>query len=851
MPASQLKRLKASLRDQGITGPQKSKKQKKQARQGATSDRKVQRNHTLENIRTNFNPFDVKSATRPRKFDVTTNQSAASKNGRVVLGRPGVSKSAGEEARRRMLLPEMQRRNRVGGIVDRRIGESDPSMTPEERALQRFAREKQKRKGNVFDLEDAEEEEELLTHGGRTLSFENGQAAKDDFDEGDSGLSDRPESDDETGGILRKRKRGDESNEERGGSEEDEEQPDRKKTKAEVMKEVIAKSKLYKYERQQAKEDDDNLREQLDQGLPDILAELRGRISQKPSSAPPAPEAPNREITMNPERAAMLNGASRKEVEKRYDEQLKQMAQDKRAAPTERTKTEEERAAEEAARLKELEEQRLRRMRGEQARDDEDDEETRSHIEDERLEEEVDDAAQFGLSGPPPSTQSQLVLDDEDEFLIEDDLIASGSDADLDLSGDEDWATAEEDQLNDAQEDDFIQGLLSKEELNRPEFTNSKKATSNPTSTEDLAYTYSCPTSHAELLGVLKGVPISDVPTVIRRIRTLYHPQLHEDNKAKLADFSVALVDHISYATQDGQALDTIEIIIRHVHSLSRTYPERIANAFRAHLNSMRQKSKPDSGDLALLTAVGSIYPTSDHFHAVVTPAITIVAQWLGLSCVTDSPLSTDFTTGAYLVSLCLQYQTHSKRYIPEATNYTLHVIRNPRLSPSLLTAHLHNLTTMATLWQALPSFPEIFRPFLPLLAPSHHQKTHSHLSILIHSSLSQRQPLRLHSHRPIAIKSATPRFEDGFDPAKHYDPDRGRAEAQKLSKEYKRERKGALRELRKDANFVARERLREKRVRDEEYERKYRRLVAEIQGEEGREAKEYEREKRARKRRR
>ncbi|KAL9068175.1 MAG: hypothetical protein Q9157_006585, partial [Trypethelium eluteriae] len=629
MPASQLKRLKASLRDQGITGPQKSKKQKKQARHDAAADRRVQRNRTLENIRTNFNPFDVKSAARPRKFDVTTNQSISSKNGRVVLGRPGVSKSAGEEARRRMLLPEMQRRNRVGGIVDRRIGESDPSMTPEEMALQRFAREKQKRKGNVFDLEDAEEEEELLTHGGRTLEFGNGQTAKDDFDEGESGLSDGPESDEEAGGILRKRKRGDESDAEQGGSEENEEHPERKKSKAEVMKEVIAKSKLYKYERQQAKEDDDNLREQLDQGLPDILAELRGKISQRPPPTPAAPEVHNREIIMNPERAAMLNGASRKEVEKRYDEQLRQMAQDKRAAPTERTKTEEEKAKEEAARLKELEEQRLRRMRGEQVRDEEDDEETQSHITDDHFEEDPDDAAQFGLSGPPPSSQAQLVLDDEDEFLIEDDLIASGSDADPILSGDEDWATAEEDQVNDAQEDDFVQGLLSKEELGRPEFANSKKPTSNLTSTEDLAYTYPCPASHDELLKVFGGVPISDVPTVIRRIRTLYHPQLHEDNKAKLANFSVALVDHISHATQDMQSLDTVEIIIRHVHSLSRTYPEKIANAFRAHLTSMRQKSKPDSGDLALLTAIGSIYPTSDHFHTVVTPAITIMTQWL------------------------------------------------------------------------------------------------------------------------------------------------------------------------------------------------------------------------------
>lgn len=56
------------------------------------------------------------------------------------------------------------------------------------------------------------------------------------------------------------------------------------------------------------------------------------------------------------------------------------------------------------------------------------------------------------------------------------------------------------------------------------------------------------------------------------------------------------------------------------------------------------------------------------------------------------------------------------------------------------------------------------------------------------------------------------------------------------------------MRELRKDANFIARENLREKKERDAQYERKYKRLVAEIQGEEGREANAYEREKRMRK---
>lgn len=113
------------------------------------------------------------------------------------------------------------------------------------------------------------------------------------------------------------------------------------------------------------------------------------------------------------------------------------------------------------------------------------------------------------------------------------------------------------------------------------------------------------------------------------------------------------------------------------------------------------------------------------------------------------------------------------------------------------------------------------------------------------------RRPLLLHNHRPLAIKTSVPKFEESYNPSKHYDPDRERAEMSKLKAEHRRERKGALRELRKDANFIARESLKEKKERDREYENKYKRLVAEIQGEEGHEAKAYEREKRMRKARR
>jgi len=53
---------------------------------------------------------------------------------------------------------------------------------------------------------------------------------------------------------------------------------------------------------------------------------------------------------------------------------------------------------------------------------------------------------------------------------------------------------------------------------------------------------------------------------------------------------------------------------------------------------------------------------------------------------------------------------------------------------------------------------------------------------------------------------------------------------------------------LKKDASFIAREQLRQKREGDRAYEARQRKLVAEIQAEEGREGNVYEREKRARK---
>lgn len=38
---------------------------------------------------------------------------------------------------------EMKNKNKVGGIVDKRFGENDPTMAPEDKMLARFTREQQ------------------------------------------------------------------------------------------------------------------------------------------------------------------------------------------------------------------------------------------------------------------------------------------------------------------------------------------------------------------------------------------------------------------------------------------------------------------------------------------------------------------------------------------------------------------------------------------------------------------------------------------------------------------------------------------------------------------------------------
>ncbi|KAF4968078.1 hypothetical protein FSARC_4496 [Fusarium sarcochroum] len=899
MAGSQLKRLKASLKEQGIVGPQQSKKQKRRNAQDerGRNDKRLQRGVVLEGIREQFNPFDLKHAKGP-KFEVTSNRPTVTAGS--IKGRPGQAKAASEERRRQTLLVEMQRRNKVGGILDRRFGENDPTMAPEDKMLERFAREKQRshKKNSMFDLED-DEPSEGLTHMGKSLSFDD----MDDFKEDDL------EEDYDSDGSVRERQR---LKRIRGmaaagsdGEDSENDEPERKKTKKEVMEEVIAKSKHYKYERQAAKEEDEDLREELDKEFRNIqwlLHQTQGGKAHNEGAA-----------------VSTIAGVDRNAFEKNFDLQVKKLAQDKRAQPADRTKTEEEKAEEESTRLKELEDKRQKRMRGESVSDSEDDEVDNKGRKPEQDEMDLDDEEDFGLGDGIRArpTATELGFDDEDDFIIDDDLVASGSDVEP-LDSDEESDMEGSDEEAEDEEDDFTKGLLNEEESRNPVFDadSTEKASAIQKGDEQgLPYTFECPQTCDELQAVLAPYPTKTFPTIVQRIRALYHPKLSSKNKEKLGNFSASLVDYIGLPWDPATSapFTVLESIVRHIHSLAKMFPIEISKQFRQNIEEMG-KSRSIAlgpGDLILLTAVGTIFPTSDHFHQVVTPAVLTIIRYLGQRVPQNLA---HYAIGTYLSILAVSYQKLAKRYVPEVINFslnTLSALAPVASSKQLGNFPLHNppagirteaagktklrklnfsdcideeskkaeatarkvaiLDTMAQvleaaadIWTGKNAFLETFgqaasvlkhlgskacRAQLPAALNERIEKLQAKFDRMLQVAQLSRRNAELHHHRPLAIKMYVPKFEDTFDPDKHYDPDRERAELAKLRKEHKKERKGALRELRKDANFMAREKLRLKKAKDEAYEKKYKRLVAEIQSEEGRESNIYEREKSARKR--
>ena len=155
-------------------------------------------------------------------------------------------------------------------------------------------------------------------------------------------------------------------------------------------------------------------------------------------------------------------------------------------------------------------------------------------------------------------------------------------------------------------------------------------------------------------------------------------------------------------------------------------------------------------------------------------------------------------------------------------------------------------MQSLAHLYQHSPAYVELFTPQLflleigeaglkdvaPSLVPCVHTAT-TNLRSLLERAYATRRALRLQAHRALSIASYAPKFDQqSFDPSRATDPDTERAQAAKLRAMLKKERKGAIRELRKDAQFLAEERDQRRVAEDTAYKKKMDKIVGGIQEE-------------------
>lgn len=822
MAGSQLKRLKARLKEAGLTGQtNKKRKGKKHSRKTPNESRRADRQRLVQEIRDEFNPFDLKM-TRGKRTD------AKSKN--LTVGKPGISKQRGEERRKADWKERLARKNKVGGIIDKRFGEKNKNMTSEEKMLERFTREKlaHSSKYSLTDMDsDDDDDNDILTHYGQTLGFK----------EKDHGSSDDDADEDE--GFFQKKNGDDDANE-----AEEPGQGSKKKTKAEVMKEVIAKSKFYKHLRQEKNAKVASAVSELDDDFNDIMTDLRHTTEKSKKKEPPVKKT---------------------ETDLAYDKKVLEVKMSEKAAPAERTKTLEEIAQEKKENLERLEQQRLKRMQGQV----EDQEPGADDLDDDFWEGDVD-------AGDGEVIVAENAQNEDDETSAEGNQLAGttmigGKILRLNTSKNPDISIICPKSLQE------FEGLIESKSLDdvivivRTVF---KK------------YQPKLAAGNKEKIGVFTGVLL--------------------DYLFKLAD------EGFEGNENKESYVHIMEFLSKLLRDLAEKYPEKMLEFYRIRLSSMQTRieakdfeSYPKRSDLMVFTLIGRTFSTSDMYHLAVIPALIVMCE--SLEFLEAKNYITHLFAGIYICDLLLQYERVAKRVIPEVVSFLekaiLVLVQEPNQIPDYkslgtddrcpqstkftlaasteLPTELHPLSLskwddesvdqrsalllkvictldryVSIIFKECSSFIEITTPFVILL--KHMLKYHA-LNLKVKSLLmkienvrriakDERKPLLLQHHRPLAIPTFAPKFEENYNPdKKYYDPNRTRQEINKLRHQLKEERKQDMRALRREAEFEGREQVDAKKKAAAEYHAKMARIMDQVQTEEGAAKNEYEREKKKR----
>uniref|UniRef100_A0A2K6V0G5 NOP14 nucleolar protein n=1 Tax=Saimiri boliviensis boliviensis TaxID=39432 RepID=A0A2K6V0G5_SAIBB len=578
------------------------------------------------------NPFEVK--VNRQKFQILGRKT------RHDVGLPGVSRARALRKRTQTLLKEYKERDKSNVFRDKRFGEYNSSMTPEEKMMKRFALEQQRHheKKSIYNLNEDEE----LTHYGQSLADieKHNDIVDSDSDTEDRGALSAELTAAHFGGgseLLHKK------------TPQEGEEQEKPKSRKELIEELIAKSKQEKRERQAQREDALELTEKLDRDW----KEIQTLLSHK------TPKSENREKKEKPKPDA-------------YDMMVRELGFEMKAQPSSRMKTEAELAKEEQERLRKLEAERLRRMLG---KGEDEDTKKAKHTSADDLSDgfvlDKDDRRLLSYKDGKMNVEENVLEEEEEQSKEAGDTESNEEEGDG--SGREDTEESDSpdshsDLESDAESEEEDQEPAQGQRQTPGKGLLGRQERAGEAARDELPYTFAAPESYEELRALLLGRSLEEQLLVVERIQKCTHPSLAEGNKAKLEklfgfllEYVVKMVYYLGCGMFPASASEAVKFVLRDaMHEME----EMIEAKGRTPL--------PGLDVLIYLKITGLLFPTSDFWHPVVTPALVCLSQLL-----TKCPILSlqDAVKGLFVCCLFLDYVALSQRFIPELINFLLGIL--------------------------------------------------------------------------------------------------------------------------------------------------------------------------------
>eukprot|EP00058_Branchiostoma_floridae_P006087 XP_002591575.1 hypothetical protein BRAFLDRAFT_131025 [Branchiostoma floridae] len=741
------------------------------------------------------NPFEVRI--NRQKHNVL-----GKKLRRFDKGMPGVSRSKAIKKRKATLLQEYQQRDKRNQFVDRRLGENDPEMTLEDKMLQRFAMERKSDKPKSRQ----EMIEEIIAQSKQRKSQPKEDKVKPEADDYDIMVREL--------GFEIKAKASDRLKTEDELAREEQERLQKLEADRQLRMKGLTQEDIRQQQQNRHVSADD-----LDDGF-DFIRPERLQLAYKDGKL------------LLPEGKELMpstSDADQKPIRRKHHSEA--------ASGSEADQSEDEDKEDHS--------------------DEDNSDQSEGKGSDQSEEEEEDDDGS--------DLESERSADDDSEEEQEEE----GDEEDIDKEESEEEVEEREEKTKRKQETEAMEKISKKE----------RKAIAEAAKTE-LPYTFRAPESLKDLMELLEGQSYDRQLLIINRIRKCHHPSLAEGNKKKLQNlFSILLEYFGKLANQSPVAMEMIDGLSIHLYELAQQSPGPAADTVQTVLKNKYHKFDsvcqrkgravyPAVDTLLLFKLVSVIFPTSDFRHSVVTSAMLFMAQILTKCPVTSGR---DVACGLFVCTLFLQYVSLSKRFVPEVINYlqgllylavkkesrkaataevvppfkhtgaqgNLLVLQEPddSRSMSIKPLPLDYLSKNPAQDTDTDDFSDLLSKHLLLAAyPQEVQDGRSQFLQLVtdHHSQTTYPPLQYEKLKPKPLKLYEPKFDEDYNPERKMKGSRKQKEKERLLKMHKREMKGAVREIRKDAQFLARQQLQEQMDKDAERKRKVKEIMHHLSSQEG-----------------